>query len=364
MKRIVAMFAVAVFCFSAAGQTTPKNVKYTFTDASDLTLVGKIHKNTPNPYHRVDTVKYKGFTKQENLQVRMSSGIAVAFTTNSSTISVKTVYLTPGYPTNGNGIAGRGYDLYIKKDGKWLYAASGVQSDKRREENYVLIKDMPVGEKECLMYLPLYSEVGEVKVGIEEGAHIEGMKEPFRYRIGIFGSSYTHGSSTTRAGMTYPAQFSRNTGLQLLSLGCSGNSKLQQYFADVLVDAEVDAFIFDSFSNPSAEQMEERLFPFIEKVQKAHPGKPLIFQRTIRRENRNFSISKDQAEIKRMNMADSLMKIAVKKYPDVYYIYPNATSDDNNASVDGVHPDNYGYTLWAESIEKPVLKILKKYGIK
>ena len=30
----------------------------------------------------------------------------------------------------------------------------------------------------------------------------------------------------------------------------------------------------------------------------------------------------------------------------------------------GIHPDNYGYTLWAKSIEKPVLKILKKYGIR
>ena len=30
----------------------------------------------------------------------------------------------------------------------------------------------------------------------------------------------------------------------------------------------------------------------------------------------------------------------------------------------GLHPDNYGYTLWAQSIEKKVVKILKKYGIR
>ena len=27
------------------------------------------------------------------------------------------------------------------------------------------------------------------------------------------------------------------------------------------------------------------------------------------------------------------------------------------------YADNYGYTLWAESIRKPVLRILAKYGI-
>ena len=34
-----------------------------------------------------------------------------------------------------------------------------------------------------------------------------------------------------------------------------------------------------------------------------------------------------------------------------------------DTSVDGTHPGDYGYTLWARSIQKPLLKILKKYGI-
>ena len=32
--------------------------------------------------------------------------------------------------------------------------------------------------------------------------------------------------------------------------------------------------------------------------------------------------------------------------------------------VDGIHPGNDGYSKWAESIEAPVLAILRKYGIK
>ena len=112
-------------------------------------------------------------------------------------------------------------------------------------------------EKECLLYLPLFSEEYSVKIGVEEGATLVKGEAPFRHRVGIFGSSYTHGTSTGRAGMTYPAQFTRMTGIQLLSLGCSGNCKMQSYFADALVDADVDAFIFDSFSNPTPEQIKE-----------------------------------------------------------------------------------------------------------
>lgn len=59
--------------------------------------------------------------------------------------------------------------------------------------------------------------------------------------------------------MTYPAQLSRMTGLQFLSLGCSGHSKLQVYFADVLAASDVDAFVFDAFSNPSPKEMRKRI---------------------------------------------------------------------------------------------------------
>ena len=83
MRRFIAILATALIAFSAAAQT-PKNVNYTFTEASDLNLIGKII-DTPNPYHRVDTVKYKGFTKGENSQVRSSAGLAVLYPSEAMT---------------------------------------------------------------------------------------------------------------------------------------------------------------------------------------------------------------------------------------------------------------------------------------
>ena len=366
MKRAIFALAAALLLLAAPSEAqTPKNASFTYTEASDLTLVGKLFTDTPVPYHRVDTVIYKGFTKGENLQVRESSGISVAFRTNSSAIRVKTVYGEMQYPTNTSGIAARGYDLYIKKGGKWLFANAQVRSEGKEAETLSMISDMDGSMKDCLLYLPLYSEVKSVKIGVVEGSVIEALPNPFQYRVGIFGSSYTHGSSTSRAGMTYPAQFSRNTGIQLLSLGCSGNSKLQPYFAKALAAADVDAYIFDSFSNPTPEQIEERLFPFIETIQAAKPGVPLIFMKTIWRERRNFNQTVDKNEQAKYEMADKLMKEAVKKYKDVYYVTAtNATSELHDTTLDGTHPGDWGYYLWAESVCKPICKILKKYGIK
>ena len=335
-----------------------------FTEAADLTLVGKLMP-TPNPYHRVDTVKYKGFTKGENLQVRCPAGVAVAFKTNSTTIWAKAVGDLQFTVRNSMMLAYVGFDLYIRKDGEWLWAGADCQRIKEPEKPIAVVKDMTPGvERECLLYLPIYSDVSSVVIGIDEGCYIKPLENPFHHRVAIFGSSYTQGISISRSGMAYPSQFSRHTGIQMLNLGCSGNCKMQPYFADVLSDVEADAFVFDSFSNPDAKMIEERLFPFIERMQAAHPGKPLIFQQTIYRERRNFNAKVEASEAAKQHMADSLMKIAVKKYKDVYFIGTNATSKLHETSVDGTHPDDYGYYLWSRSIEKPILKILRKYGLK
>ena len=359
-KFIISVLAIAAsFAITASAAKLPD---YNFKQASELTLLGKLMP-TSNPYHRVDTSAYKGFTKGENLQVRCPAGLSVAFKTNSPSIGIRTIRGQFKKQTSTTMLSTHGFDLYIKKDGKWLWAAAGAI--KGNEKPWQLIRGLGTGEKECLLYLPLYCEMESVEIGAEDGCTLEALKNPFKHRIAIFGSSFTHGVSTSRAGMAYPAQFTRHTGIQMLSLGCSGNCKLQSYFADVLVDAkDIDAFVFDSFSNPNPKQMRARLFTFIEKIQAAHPGKPLIFQQTIYREWRNFNSIVDKREQAKMDTAEELMKEAMAKYKDVYFIYPNATDEYHETSVDGTHPGDYGYTLWSRSIEKPILDILEKYGIK
>ncbi|MBP3202962.1 MAG: SGNH/GDSL hydrolase family protein [Bacteroidales bacterium] len=340
--------------------------EYRYVEASELTLTGQVFPDTPNPYHRMDTARYKGFTAEEVRLLLESAGTAVAFRTDSPSIRVLPVYVRPYFGGGTTGFAGRGFDLYIKKDGKWLWAASGLQNDHALDKPVKLIQDMDSSMKECLLYLPVRSEVSSVKVGVEEGRVLEPLPQPFRHRVAVFGSSFTHGASTSKAGMAYPSILTRETGIQFLNLGVSGRCRLQDYFAAALADApDVDAFLFDTFSNPSLDEIRERLFPFIEAMQAAHPGKPLIFQQTIYRERRNFNRKADAFEKERIQLAASLMKEACRKYKDVYYITTtNATSEDHYTSVDGTHPGDYGYTLWARSIKKPLLKILKKYGIR
>ena len=265
MKRIYCLL-LAVIITASIALAAPK---LKFYDAQQFTLVGKLMPGTPNPYHRIDTVKYKGFDKKEILQVRESAGMSIAFSTSSRTIAVKCEFGDVEWPQNSTGIAAHGFDLYIKKDGEWRWAGSGARSQETLNRALNLVTNMDGNEHECLLYLPLFAEVNKLEIGVDADATIAPSPIPFRHRIAIFGSSYTHGTSTSRPGLTYPAQFCRITGLQLLGLGCSGHCKLQPYFAEALADVDADAFIFDSFSNPTPKEIEQRLFPFIERLQKA-----------------------------------------------------------------------------------------------
>lgn len=359
-KSLTIVLLLLCTVLAASAQNDRKWVK---VEASSLNLIGKAF-DTPNPYHRIDTVKYKGFTKHENDMCRYPAGLAVLFRTNATEIAVS---MDMGDRNKSSYRSYRGVDLYIMKDGKWLWAGMNDFSANHSDPALIksVVKDMDTSVKECILYLPINAELNSCKICIPEGASIEPMESPFRHKIVFHGSSFTHGISTGRAGMSYPMQFMRRTGMQVIPLGFSGRCMMQPYFADVLEDIEADAYVFDPISNPGSKLIKERLLPFIDRMVKAHPGKPIIVQQTIYWERENFNVKAHETFVERRAVADSIMKIAVKKYKDVYFIHPNAAHPDGECSTaDGVHPNDNGYTIWERSIEKPILKILRKYNIK
>ncbi len=334
------------------------------TDASHLTLVGKFHENTPNPYHRADTCVYNNFTKSEKRLLLSGAGIAVAFKTTSTYIGVVAEYGYKNYGTNTMGVALRGFDLYIKKNGVWTYANSRVRDPEKEDGYMALVWAMEPEMKECLLYLPMYSELRHLEIITQAGMPAMPLPNPFRHRVGMWGSSVSQGIGCSRSGMGYAEQFTRNTGIQILNFGTNGSCKLQDNFTQVVLDADMDALIMDCFTNPEANEIEPRLFPFIEQVQAAHPGMPIIFQSPLYRGRRAFDTDLEQRETTKRTLVEKLMKEACKKYKDVYYVTVETTPSDFSTTVDGTHIDDYGYYLWAKSLEQQVLKILKKYGIK
>ena len=372
MKKLIILVSVLFVVINVSAQSN-KTTDLNYVNATELTILGKLCETT-NPYHRMEVQNIKGISTAESNLLKMASGLAIAFKTNASDIYVKATYgencrwdaYSPLATTSG-------FNLFIKNEkGVWTWAASKARrlppfKENREQMNQPLgiISGLVEGEKECIIYLPLYSELTALEIGVNANASIEKLTNPFRYNIAVFGSSFTHGKNASGAGLTWPAFLSRSTNLHLCSFGMSGNSKLQPYLGEAFGETKADALICDAFSNPTIDEIGERIRPFIESVHKGNPNMPIIFISTIYRENRNFRPAYEKKEQETADYVEKIMAKIVKEYKNVYFVnVPNQTGTDHLTSADGIHPYSYGYHRWAQSIEKPIKRILKKHGIK
>ena len=361
MKR----FLIAIICATLSLSGSAQNIQW--HDAADLTIIGKPIP-TSKPFTRIDGEVYKFNDKTIDQYAGYSTGLAIVFETDSPIIKARWTTGEGNASQNMTAICCKGLDLYIMKDGEWVFAGVGTPSMKKSpysKHECTIVSDMAEGEKKCLLYLPLFDSVESLEIGVQEGSAVKPMDNPFRHNIIVHGSSITHGASASRPGMTYPARFERANGLYTCNLGFSGSCKLQKEYAYYLADIkDVDAFIFDTFSNPKADVIYENFDDFVDIVRAAHPEVPMIFLQTERRETRNFSLKREASEAAKQNAAETVVKRRMKKDKHIYFISSeDFLGQEHIATVDGVHPTDLGFHYMLESITPKIRKILRKYKI-
>lgn len=363
MKKTI--FTILAICLCAS--VNAQKVRY--YNASELNVIGKAIPTTKD-FTRIDTAAYKFNDKVIDEYACHSTGLAVLFATDSPFIRARWITSEKNAAENMTAIAQKGLDLYIRQDGKWVFAGVG-RPDMEKGPAYdhhegTIVKSMAPGRKECLLYLPLYDRLDSLFIGVGTNSYIEPIENPFKYRIVVKGSSVTHGLAASRPGMTYGARFGRDNGFYCFNLGFSGKSKLQPEYAKYLADIEdVDAFIFDAFSNPSAETIHENFDRFVDIIRAAYPETPLIFMQTERRESRNFDTWREDFETKKQAAAVEEIKERMKTDKHIYFIPSDEfLGHDHLATSDGSHPTDLGFTRMLDAISPKIIKILRKYGIR
>ncbi len=363
MKQIFQAAKAVLVCVFLLAAVVLSAQERRYVQAYELNVIGKALP-TGGVYQRFDPKPY-GMNGLRGQQAEMSTGLAVCFKTDARSIGVR--WKIGGFRshTNMTPTVACGFDLYIKRDGHWVFAGSVGPGRLADQYEATLVRDMAEGEKECVVYLPTFDHLDEMELSVEEGARIEPMPNPFRHKIVVKGSSITHGASASRPGATWPARLCRELGLYCVNMGFSGNSKLQEDFAHVLADMEMDAIIFDAFSNPSAEDIRARFDTFVDIIREAHPDIPLIFIQTLRRDSGNFNETTRAYEREKKAAAAEVAKRRAKMDKNLYFLEVDEwIGTDGYGSVDGIHPNDLGIDRMLRQVSPKVARILKKYGIK
>lgn len=328
-----------------------------------LFLHGKAFQTQPL-FHRVDTALYSDLPSAVKTLLTNSAGLAIAFKTNSKTIAAKWCVTDRKAAVNMTPIAQKGLDLYIKRNGKWQFAGVGKPSKTCSES--IMVKGMDDSEKECLLFLPLYDELKSIEIGINENSKITTLANPFEKRVVIYGSSIVQGASAGRPGMAYPAILARNTGLNFINLGISGNAKMEKAAAKMVSDVDADAFVLDCIPNPSPSEIKERAEYFIKTIRRSHPKAPIICVQTIIREHGYFDlVAGDRVRNQNEEITAAFNRLKADGMKDIYLITAEKLlGDDHDGTTDGTHPNDLGFYRMATQLGSQITKILNQYNIK
>ncbi len=363
MKRLLLIIAALAAFFAAEAK-----VELKWVDATSLNICGHVIRNAQNPYSRIDSKPYN-FTNEAIIRYsRFSTGMYVMFKTNSSQISAEWSIALSKVRDNMTPIVQLGIDLYVKDEGgKWRFCSVGRVSTDTKVTTYKksLVKSMDNSEKEFMLYLPLWSEVTKLKIGIDSNANISAIPSPYKHRVVTYGTSTLHGASPSRPGLAPLARLSRQLGVDFVNFSYSGQGKMEPESAAVLTDCKTDAILCYCFGNTSAQEVEERVDNFVAQLVKAHPDKAIIFMPPFLNGGHHLDLVKRDRYFKKREVITRKMALLTKRYKNVHFIdIKDACGDDCEESIDNSHPNDLGYDRILQSYAPKIAKILKKYNIK
>ena len=336
------------------GQGAPR-----YVDATTLTVVNKAQPGGPS-LQRLDVSRYPELPAQVHTYMTYTTGLAVAFRTDSRNLYARWSTSDPATSNNTTLINQCGLDLYIRKEGHWTFAGVGTPGWSHHHASPV-VENMNAGEKECLLYLPLFNRLDTLEIGIDSTATLVPLDNPFRKKVVVIGSSITHGASAGRPGLTYPALLERALDVEFCNLGACGLCKLDPFYSEIAADSKADAFLFDAFSNPNAREIEERLVPFVQRIRSAHPTTPLIILQTEVRETGTFDRKKRAYEERKRLAAEAGMKELMATDENLYFINPGMPlGEDHDGTTDGVHPNDAGFAHIVRHLIPHLREILNK----
>ncbi|NWJ52544.1 MAG: SGNH/GDSL hydrolase family protein [Bacteroidetes bacterium] len=338
------------------------NSQIVYHDASAFPLLGKATQNTATRYERLpDSLKNISRKPLWDLG-KNSAGLAVRFSSNSTTIAAKWEVLFNSEMNHMTPTGIKGLDLYCLQDGKWVFVNSGRPSGK--VNTATIISNMEPQEREYLLYLPLYDGVTSLAIGVDSLSEISQPKVDLPVRkkpLVFYGTSILQGGCASRPGMAHTNILSRWLNREAINLGFSGNGQLDLEIAKVIAAVDASMYILDFVPNATVAQMKERADQFYTIIRSRHPETPILFiEDPIFTHTRfNKVIAK---EVKEKNETINAFFLSLKNRGEknIYFLSSkNMIGSDGEATVDGIHFTDLGFMRYAELLYPVIRKRMK-----
>ncbi|MEN2282657.1 SGNH/GDSL hydrolase family protein [Algoriphagus sp. SE2] len=320
-----------------------------------------------SPYHRLPARAEKDVrTPVWNLS-RQSAGLSIRFWSNSDTIQVR-------YKVKGNismphmpatGVSG--LDLYSKSyDGEWT--RSWGRYSIKEESTYTFVvnenstKYSTYG-REYQLFLPLYNEVEDLEIGVEETAFFEVLPVRREKPIVAYGTSICQGACASRPGMAWSNILERKLERPVLNLGFSGNGKMETEVLELLTEIDAKVYILDCLPNlsPDRDDVYNLTINAVRQLKSKRPDVPIILTEHVGYADAFVNI-KNHEVVKRLNeqYKKAFLQLKAEGVSGVFLLEKEELGLGFDSFVDIIHPNDYGMIQYADAYESLILEVLSQ----
>lgn len=335
-----------------------------FYDARDLGIEGQAWTDIESPYHRLpESMKPAVRPQVWNLSTH-SAGLCVRFVTGATSIYARWTLENEQLAMNHMPATGvSGLDLYYRAEGgNWRWLAVGIPEGKSTTTD--LVSGLDPGEREYLLYLPLYNGVASLEIGIPKSSSL--MRAAPRATIKskpvvFYGTSITQGGCASRPGMCHVAILGRRLDRPVVNLGFSGNGKMDLEIARQLAKTDAAALVVDCLPNMNADMVNQRAESFIRTIRDARPTMPILLveDRTYADASLLASRRTRQTEIRAALRAIYDDLVADGDANLAYLAGGGLLSEDGDDTVDGSHPTDLGFVHIADALQPALESLLQ-----
>jgi len=253
-----------------------------------------------------------------------------------------------------------GLDLYALDQGIWRWAGVGLNHNSRCAQDW-LVRDMKPLKRRFRLYFPLRNPVSGMKLGVPRAAKFTPIPPRTTKSIVYYGSSIVHGAYASRAGMVHPSILGRWLDRPVVNLGFSGLAKMEEAMAHLLAELDPSIFILDALPNMDAELVKERARKFLDILCKARPNTPVVMVE-------DFPLTHAWIHSTAISEHQRKWDVYSRIYRDLraagnlnlHYVEGlHSIGDDNEGTIDGIHPNDLGCQRLAKNLLSTLREITR-----
>lgn len=289
----------------------------------------------------------------------MPSGGVVRFRSNTTAVTLRVAHAKPVQMWNMPASGYYGIDIYVNEGGGPRYWGSTRPTTTDLAYETEIFADITPAEREYILYLPTYSTLERLEIGLSDGATL---LPPSPYALPkpvvFYGSSITQGGCATRPGNGYVPTLGRLLHVEVVNEGYSGNGLGEPEVAELLSEIDAACFVLDFHCNvTTVDGLQQVHAPFYRTLRAAHPDMPILILSMLALPLELHNKATLQKRLGQTAVLRATYEEAVRNGDRNVHFFDGAwllTPDSAGAFVDGIHPTDLGFATMAERLA-PVL---------